>query len=190
MIWGLKGVVYSKTENSVVLEVQGVYYEILICSKHDARFRIGEEVFLYIRETVREGNPVELIGFVDEEERTLYDALVKISGIGPKNALKILDVTDLDTFVNAVESKDTTFLRTLPGVGTKTAERIVLELSGKLQFTGGKVDRMGEALETMIALGFSRKEAFEAVKNAMKNGAKGLEEIVKMALSAARDNKI
>lgn len=188
MIWGLRGVLHSKTENSVILEINGVFFEILICAKHSAIFHIGEEVFLYIRETVRENAPLELIGFVNEDERALYDALIKINGIGPRNALKILDVTDLNTFVNAVDSKDTLFLRSLPGVGIKTAERIILELSGKLHSLGNTSDHIGEAVETMMALGFSRDEAFEAIKHATEKGAEGLEEIIKSALSSIKKN--
>jgi len=188
VIWGFRGVVHSKTDNAVILEVNNVFYEVFLCTKYSVTFHTGEEVFLYIREAVRENAPVELIGFVNEDERTLYDALIKINGIGPKNALKILDVTDLDAFVRAVESKDTLFLKSLPGIGTKTAERIILELSGKFHFTANTDDHIGESVETMMALGFSRNEAFEAVKNAVESGAEGLEEIVKSALSSIKKN--
>ncbi len=188
MIWGLKGILHSKTENSIILEINGVFFEILICTKHSARFHTGEEVFLYIRETVRENSPLELIGFVNEDERALYDALIRINGIGPRNALKILDVTDLNSFVNAVDSKDTLFLRSLPGIGAKMAERIILELSGKLHSAINANDHIGEALETMMALGFSRSEAFEAIKRATGSGAKELEEIIKSALSSIKKN--
>ncbi|WP_036221931.1 Holliday junction branch migration protein RuvA [Mesoaciditoga lauensis] len=183
MIWALRGTVHSKFESSIVLEVNGVFYEILMTSKHVSEFETGEEAMIYTREIAKENSPIELVGFPRRSERALYDALVKVSGIGPKNALKILDVTDFETFANAINSKDIAFLRSLPSVGTKTAERMIVELAGKIQSVEGETSEVGEAVETMIALGFSRAKAFEAVKKATKDGAKNLEEIVKKALS-------
>jgi Holliday junction DNA helicase RuvA len=186
MIWALKGVVHSKTDTSIVLEVNGIFYEIFMVSKHIFDFEIDEEVMVYTREIVKENSPVELVGFLSKSERALYDALVKVSGIGPKNAMKILDVTDFDTFANAINSKDITFLKSLPSVGAKTAERMVVELAGKIQSVENEIgegSKVGEAVETMIALGFSRPKAFEAVKRAVESGARDLEEIVKKALS-------
>lgn len=183
MIWALRGVVHSKTGESVIVEVNGVFYEVLIAPRHVEEFSAEEEILLYIRESVKENSPVELIGFVNEAERALYDSLVKINGIGPKNALKIVDVTDFDTFARAVNSKDMPFLRSLPGIGAKTAERMILELSGKLDVGGKVTGQLGEAVETMIALGFSHAKAFEVVRRASESGAKDLEQIVKKALS-------
>ena len=186
MIWALKGVVHSKTDTSIVLEVNGIFYEIFMVSRHIFDLEIDEEVMVYTREIVKENSPIELIGFLSKSERALYDALVKVSGIGPKNALKILDVTDSDTLANAINSKDITFLKSLPSVGAKTAERMVVELAGKIQGVENEIgegSKVGEAVETMIALGFSRPKAFEAVKKAVESGARDLEEIVKKALS-------
>ncbi len=183
MIWALRGVVQSKTYESVILDVEGVFYEALMAPKHVKEFELEEEILLYTREYVKENSPVELVGFVDEGERALYDSLVKIKGIGPKNALKIVDVTDFNTFAKAVNSKDVSFLKSLPGVGAKKAEHMVLELSGKLDAVGEPMGQLGEAVETMIALGFSHAKAFEAVKHASESGANDLEQLVKSALS-------
>ncbi len=183
MIWALRGIVHSKSDTSIVLEINGIFYEVLTISKHMNEFVVGDEVMVYIREIVKENSPIELVGFTNKSERALYDALVKVSGIGPKNALKILDVTDFDTFANAVNSQDMAFLKSLPSVGPKTAERMMVELRGKLQAVEEERSEIGEAVETMIALGFSRAKAFEAVKKATQSGAKNLEEIVKKALS-------
>ncbi len=183
MFWALKGVVHSKTCESIIVEVKGVFYEVLVAPKHVEEFDTEEEILIYTRESVKENSPIDLIGFVDEAERALYDSLVKVNGIGPKNALRIIDVTDFDTFARAVNSKDMSFLRSLPGVGTKTAERMILELSGKLDVSGKVTGQLGEAVETMIALGFSHFKAFEAVKRASESGAKDLEQLVKKALS-------
>ncbi|WP_456400572.1 Holliday junction branch migration protein RuvA [Mesoaciditoga sp.] len=183
MIWGLKGIVHSKFDTSVVLDVNGVLYEISMISKDLIKIDLEEEVIVYTREITKENSPTELVGFLDKAERTMYDALVKVSGIGPKNALKILDVTDLDTFANAINSKDVAFLKSLPSVGAKTAERMIVELAGKLESVQNEDGKIGEAVETMLALGFSRQKSFEAVKRAVKSGARDLEEIVKKALS-------
>ncbi len=85
-----------------------------------------------------------------------------------------------------MESKDVKFLSSLPGIGQKTAERIILELSGKIKEIGRSDLKLGEAVETLIALGFSRNEAFVAVKRAIDSGARELEDIVKIALSTVR----
>ncbi len=186
MIWALYGRVHLKNDFSVVLEVQDVFYEVMMTQKDLASFNVGEKAIIYTREVYKENSSLELVGFAQEEERILYDALVSVSGIGSRNALKIIEVTDYANFVNAVNSKDVSFLKALPSIGAKTAERIIVELSGKLSEVGGVTAKAGEAVETMIALGFSRTEAFKAVNEAVKKGAKGLEEIVKSALSIVR----
>ncbi len=186
MIWALSGEVHSKTNSSLILEVRGVFYEIMMTQKELSKFNLGEEVMIYTREISKENSAIELVGFSNESMRSLYDALIKINGIGPRNALKIMEVTDYETFARAVNSKDISFLKALPSIGAKTAERIVIELSGKLDEVGASASYSGEAVETMIALGFSRAEAFNAVNEAIKKGSRDLEEIVKTALSLIR----
>ncbi len=167
------------------MDVNGVMYEIRVPSKDLSMVEDGKEMVIYIRESVRDGEPVELIGFLSEEGQMLYDALRNVSGIGPRNALKIIDFIDLNTLSIAVRSKDVKLLSSLPGIGTKMAERIIIELTGKVKPVQSSA-KFGEAVETLIALGFSRQEAFEAVKKSIENGADNLESIIKGALSSTK----
>lgn len=186
MIWALRGTIIKKNLNSVALDAGSVVYEVFFSLKEIGQLNEKEEIFVYIRENVREGEPTELIGFLNEEGRYLYDMLRSVKGIGSKNAIRIMDFLDLETLSHAIESKDVKFLSSLPGIGYKTAERIILELSGKIKEFGNSDVKLGEAVETLTALGFSRSEAFEAVKKALDSGSKELEEIVKSALSNVR----
>lgn len=188
MIWALKGTLLEKDENSLVIDVNGVMYDVTVASRHLSEFEAERDAFVYIREVSREGEAVELIGFTGKEERSLYDALIKVSGIGPRNALKILDFTDLKAFSGAIESKNVGFLKSLPGIGVKTAERMLVELAGKLKATeeGYSQGYFGDAVDTLTALGFSRQVSFDAVKRAIDNGSRELEEIVKSALSSIK----
>ncbi len=186
MIWALRGLIVKKSSNSVAVDTGNVIYEVVLSAKESENLQEGQEILLYIRENAKENEPIELIGFLSEEQRYLYDMLVSVNGIGTKNALKIMDFIDLETLSSAVESKDAKFLSSLPGIGNKTAERMILELSGKIKEIGRSDLRLGEAVETLTALGFSRNEAFVAVKKAIDSGAKELEDIVKVALSIVR----
>ncbi len=183
MIWALRGSIIRKNINSVAVDTGSIIYEVFFSLKEIENLKEGQEILAYIRESTKEGEPVELIGFLSEENRYLYDMLVSINGIGMKNALKIMNFVDLETLSASVESKDVKFLSSLPGVGRKTAERMILELSGKIKEVGRSDLKLGEAVETLITLGFSRNEAFFAVKKAVDSGAKELEDIVKIALS-------
>ncbi len=186
MIWALHGSIVKKNLNSVAVDTGSIIYEVVFSLKEIENLQEGQEILVYIRENAKENEPIELIGFLSEEYRYLYDMLVSVNGIGTKNALKIMDFVDLETLSTAVESKDVKFLSSLPGIGSKTAERIILELSGKIKEIGRSDLKLGEAVETLIALGFSRNEAFVAVKKAVDSGAKELEDIVKIALSIVR----
>lgn len=186
MIWALRGTIIKKNINSVALDTGSIVYEIFFSLKEIEQLNEKQELFVYVRENVREGEPVELIGFLNEEGKYLYDMLRSVNGIGSKNALKIMDFLDLETLSHAIESKDVKFLSTLPGIGPKTAERIILELSGKIKAFGNSDVKLGEAVETLIALGFPQNEAFIAVKKALNSGSTALEEIVKNALSNIR----
>jgi Holliday junction DNA helicase RuvA len=161
-------------------------YEIRVSSKEISQITEEEDIVIFIRENVREGEPTELIGFLTEDGQLLYDALTGVNGIGPRNALKMMDFVDLNTLAMAIETKDTHLLSTLPGIGPKMADRMVVELSGKIKPSERSNSKFGEAVETLIALGFARQEAFEAVRRATESGAENFEDVVKAALSSIR----
>jgi Holliday junction DNA helicase RuvA len=186
MIWALRGSIIRKNTNSIAIDTGNVIYEVFFSLKEIENLKEGQDILVYIRENAKEAEPIELIGFLSEESRYLYDMLISVNGIGSKNALKIMDFVNLETLSTSVESKDVKFLSSLPGIGQKTAERIILELSGKIKEIGRSDLKLGEAVETLIALGFPRNEAFIAVKRAIDLGARELEDIVKTALSTVR----
>lgn len=171
----------KKNLNHIVLDTGNVLYEVILTSKDLNLLNEDEEPLIYIRENVKDGEATELVGFLSEEERYLYDILTSVNGIGKKNALRIMEFLDLQNFSSAVETKDVKFLSSLPGIGKKTAERIILELSGKIKVSQLNTE-LGEAVEALIALGFSRSDALIAVEKASGSG-KNLEEIIKDALS-------
>jgi Holliday junction DNA helicase RuvA len=144
----------------------------------------GQEVRLLTSLQVREDS-LTLYGFVTEEERSVFEALIGISGVGPKLALSVLSRLSPESLASAVEASDTTALSTVQGVGKKTASRIVLELKGKLQ-GDWSVDASGpeddEVLDALTSLGYSGLEARRAVAAIPDASSLSVEEKVRRVL--------
>ena len=162
MIGSLRGRVVFKAPPRVVLEVSGVGYEIempLLSTAHLPP--IGVEAFLVIHDLVREEGTL-LFGFIDESERILFRLLLRVNGIGPKVALAILSTLPVAEFVRLIRDRDADLLTRVPGVGKKTAERLVLELKDRIQdltvSTPGGSGR-DQAVAGLMALGYRREEA-------------------------------
>ena len=133
MIGRLKGVVLEKQAPDLVIDVNGVGYEVQApLSSFIAIGAIGSEVTLFTHMAVREDAHL-LFGFSDKKQRTLFRTLIKVSGVGPKLALAILSGMDADTFARCVHGDEITALTKLPGVGKKTAERLVMEMKDRLK---------------------------------------------------------
>ena len=133
MIGRLKGVVLEKQAPDLVIDVNGVGYEVQSpLSSFIAIGAIGSEVTLFTHLAVREDAHL-LFGFSDKKQRTLFRTLIKVSGVGPKLALAILSGMDADTFARCVHGDEITALTKLPGVGKKTAERLVMEMKDRLK---------------------------------------------------------
>ena len=138
---------------------------------------VGQEVKVYVYLHHRE-DTMQLYGFSTEVERTIFLDLITISGIGPKQAIKILSGSNVEEFAQTIERGDVDQLATLPGLGKKTAQKIVLALSGKLELQGEQEEvRFREIVEGLIDMGFDKKSAVKAVQEAANN------------LSAAETNK-
>lgn len=173
MISRLRGIVLEKNPPSVVVDVHGVGYEAQVSMQTFYTLpAIGEEVQLYTQLVVREDAHL-LFGFSSKEERETFQALVKVSGIGAKIALGILSALTSDELASAVANEDIKRLTAAPGIGKKTAERMVLELRGKLVSStqpDGAIaiaenSQHDDIIHTLIALGYNDKEARQACKN-------------------------
>ena len=173
MIAHLRGCILEKHPTYLILEAAGVGYEIAISVPSFSGLPSeGREVSLYIYTHVRE-DVLALYGFLRREEKQLFERLISVSGIGPKLAMTVLSGIAAEALVNALRSNDLTALTRVPGVGKKTAERMVLELRDKLegfaaQPASAPASRMEEdVVSALVNLGYQRSPAEQAVKRAM-----------------------
>jgi Holliday junction DNA helicase RuvA len=171
MIGRLTGILLEKNPPQILLDVQGVGYELDVpMSTFYNLPALNEKVVLHTQFVVREDAHL-LYGFLSNEERLAFRQLLKISGVGPKLALSVLSGLSLSDLASAVANKDAGRLTKIPGVGKKTAERLLLELQGKFVVTGGSVAQGAatsasgnDIVNALQSLGYNEKEADWAVK--------------------------
>lgn len=189
MIGRLSGLLAEKTPPQVLLDVNGVGYEVDVpMSSFFNLPAVGERVTLLTHFVVREDAQI-LFGFLTHEERATFRELVKISGVGPRTALSILSGLSVAELANAVSRQDGVRLVKVPGIGKKTAERLLLELKGKLGVdlgtpAGGAPvsDTQGDIAQALQALGYSDREAQAALKALPPEV--GVSEGIKLALKS------
>jgi len=187
MIGRLQGILLAKDEGEVLLDVSGVGYEIEVTLSTYAQLpERGHATVLYTHFVVRE-DAQHLYGFYDLQDRTLFRLLIKVNGVGPKLALAILSGMNSSQFVACVARNDVNALVKLPGIGRKTAERLVIELRDRLdswelagaapaQSAAAKVaapDALQEAEAALLSLGYRPQEASRAVMNAVSQLEQG-----------------
>lgn len=198
MIGFLRGKLIQKSPPQLLLDVQGVGYEVEapMTTFYDLP-ALGEEVKLHTHLVVREDAHI-LFGFASETERMLFRLLIKVNGVGPKLALTVLSGQSVDEFYRCVNDNDVKALVRLPGVGQKTAERLIIEMRGRLPelnsttFTKGSVSSpqlLGnspkqEAITALCALGYKPQDAARMVQ-VIDTEAKSCEDIIRMALRGA-----
>src|SRR5580765_565261 len=170
MIAHLRGRILEKHPSHVILEAAGVGYEVTISVPSFSGLPAeGAEVSLYIHTHVRE-DTLALYGFLRREEKQLFERLIGVSGIGPKLAITVLSGIAADALVTALRGNDLTALTRIPGVGKKTAERMVLELRDKLDgLAAAPAPRPTTGMEedvvsALVNLGYQRGSAEQAVK--------------------------
>ncbi len=177
MIGRLSGTLLEKNPPQIVLDVQGVGYEVDVpMSTFYNLPALNEKVVLHTQLIVREDAHL-LFGFLTHEERIAFRQLLKISGVGPKLALSVLSGLSIADLAAAVANKDANRLTKIPGVGKKTAERLLLELQGKFTVSGvgsalGSVaasSSSNDIVNALLALGYSEKEADWAAKQLPKD---------------------
>lgn len=196
MISYIRGLLERRAENFIVIESGGIGYQVFVSPATLAKLpRAGAEVKVHTYLDIKEGG-IALYGFASAEEQEMFHKLLTVSGVGPKGALGFLAQLTPQQIVMAVLSDDIKALCQAPGIGRKTAQRLVLELKDKfrteealaqgemwqreLSPTGG-MDAGFEAIDAMMALGYSRSEAGKAV-NAVAAEGMTTEEILKAAL--------
>ncbi|HVE44826.1 MAG TPA: Holliday junction branch migration protein RuvA [Gammaproteobacteria bacterium] len=200
MIGQVRGVLLEKQPPQLLLDVQGVGYEI------DAPMgtfyqlpEIGSELSLFTHFVVRE-DAQQLYGFYTREERALFRALLKVNGVGPRLGLTILSSIAPEEFVRNVLNNDTASLVRLPGVGKKTAERLVIEMRDRLsdwyqtpaagatlpvkETSGSRHSILQDAIAALIALGYKQQEA-NRMATKVDDGAMGSQELIRYALREA-----
>jgi len=169
MIGRLNGVIAEKSPPLVLIDVQGVGYEVDVpMSTFYNLGGLGERAALLTHLVVRE-DAHQLFGFLTVEERAAFRMLIKISGIGPKMALSLLSGLSVTELAQAVSQQETGRLTKVPGIGKKTAERLLLELKGKLgaDFSPAVAvanDAQADIVQALVALGYSEKDAGAALK--------------------------
>ncbi len=184
MIAGLRGRVYTKTVDSLFVDVNGVIYQVGTSANTLGQTgESGAEVTVVTRMIVRE-DQVSLYGFVSSDELRLFDTLVSVTGIGPRLACAVLSRFPADQLHSAIASENASLLATVPGIGQKTASRLILEMRGKLPALQGGVPRSGssaipgatvdEVVEALQSLGYSATEISTSV-NAIPVDVEGTE---------------
>lgn len=185
MISFISGKVILKNKASVaVLTSGGVGYEVVVSAPHLSKLDIGQEIDLFAYLKVSDSN-LELYGFQNAGEREFFCILLSVSGVGPKSAMSILSIGSIDKIKDAIARGDSDYLSSVHGIGKKTAERMIVELKSKIVSVGGKqpVDSgaLGEVVEGLVSLGYSRGEARDAVQS-IEDTNKTSEELMRIAL--------
>lgn len=192
-----KGTISEKFDDSIIIEVGGIGYNIMVSPGKGYEIPdVGDEALIYTYTSVRE-DAIQLYGFARKEELSLFKMLITVSGIGPKGGLAILSELSVDEVKMAIITGDSKAISRAPGVGKKTAERVIIDLKDKIQkediqyaesFVAGATSKKSltpeeqEAAEALSALGYGAKEAAEAVSKAASEGISDSNGLLKGAL--------
>jgi Holliday junction DNA helicase RuvA len=195
MIGLIRGIIVSKQAPDVIIDVQGLGYEVLVSlSTYFEMPNIGSEVLLHTHFVVRDDAQL-LFGFSSLEERALFRQLIKINGVGPKMALAILSGMSTNEFSRAVQSNDIDTLVKLPGVGKKTAERLLIEMRDKISLVSENIDGLAgqvsdtsdikqEAESALIALGYKPQDASKMINGVDESLTESSEQLIRAALKS------
>ena len=197
MIYQLTGILDSIEQNSIVVDVQGVGYKVYVpVITMDKLSPVGQKIKIFTYQVVRE-DALDLYGFLRKEERGLFGMLLSVSGIGPKSALSLLSKIKMEDLVVAIAKGSVDLITMVPGIGLKTAQKLVIELKEKVAkayavSAAGSLNLqsdepvVSDAIAALMTLGYTPKEARDAI---MKSGidmskVKGAEEIIKQSLKS------
>ena len=190
MISYIKGIIEEVEEDKVIIDNNGIGYGIFMPQSSLELIGSGEELKIYTYLNVKE-DAMQLYGFLSKEELNLFKKLIGVSGVGPKGGLSIITACPGDSLQMAIISGDAKAISKAQGIGSKTAQRIIIELKDKIDLEEVISTNSGEAvadtevksdaIEALIALGYSRTSAFNAV-NKVDKITDDVEELLKIAL--------
>jgi len=195
MIGFLRGEVAYLYADCILLDVQGVGYRVFIADSTRRKLHLHEQALLFTYMSVREDD-ISLYGFATEDEYALFQQLISVSGIGPKVALGMLSAITVESLCRAIQNKQAAVLTKLPGIGKKSAERLILELKDKLAFAhttpaaeeedflAGEVaagaDMLSETRAALLSLGYAEQEINPVLRKVAK--CESTEAALKLAL--------
>jgi len=203
MISTLSGTIRSLSQDKLVIEVGGVGLSVLINPPTSLALTLGAQTTLYTSLVVREDS-LTLFGFLSEEVRNLFELVQTVSGVGPKVALSIMGALTPEDLARAISQEDTSAIERVPGIGTKGAQRMILELKGKLSdlssgatYKGHQPPWREQLLSALVSLGFSPKESDSAISyvvndlqgNDQDPAAMQLSELLKLALASGKSSR-
>jgi Holliday junction DNA helicase RuvA len=190
MIGTLRGLLTAKQAPQIILECNGVGYQVETPMSTFLELPpIGQEVFLYTHLQVREDAQI-LYGFASDKEKALFRSLLRVSGVGAKIALSVLSAMSVSDFQRCVRLEDTAMLVKIPGVGRKTAERLIIEMRDRLEKMAGaeatsaglqSTEPRNEAVDALVALGYKPAEIKKLLAQ-LETSGKSAEEIIRLAL--------
>lgn len=188
MIGHLNGKLVEKNPTDLVIECGGIGYEVKISLHTFSAISSDESIKLFTKLIVREDAHI-LYGFSSREEREMFNHLISVSGIGPNTAMIMLSSMVPDEIAHAIQSEDVKTIQSIKGIGVKTAQRVIIDLKGKMlkivfstenSFNQSNTNRF-DALTALVSLGFDKKSAEKAIDK-ISTGDESVEEIIKGAL--------
>ena len=199
MISKLTGILDSADSDSIILDINGVGYQVYVTSSILGKLpKVGEKLSIYTKQVVRE-DANDLYGFLTKEERNLFSIILSVSGFGPKVSISLLSAFRLEQLVAAITQGNVDLITSVPGVGRKTAQKLVIELKEKVGkafsiqksemtkgIPGENTPLVSDAISALVTLGYNPREAKSAIMNSGIDfsKAKSVEDIIKLSLKS------
>ena len=186
MVGFLRGEVLFKEGSSIILDVKGVGYKVLAANDALVKASKGSSLELFIHTHVKD-DAIDLYGFTAIEDLRLFENLISVSGVGPKTAMNIFNTGTRSQISQAVISADTSFFKSVPRLGQKNAQKIIIELKNKfggikdIDLSDGETEGSEEAIGALKGFGFTAPEIYSAIKNVKEQGQK-VGETIRLAL--------
>ena len=183
----IKGKISEVNPTNIVIDNNGIGYEVVVANPYE--YHLNEERTVFISQQVREDSNV-LYGFSNKEQKKVFLLLLKVKGVGPKSALAILAGGTSEEIIGAIENQDAVYLTKFPGIGKKSAQQIILDLQGKVDFSMTNISSapkavnnyLSDAILALEALGYSKKELTKIEKKLSTHQFDGVDEYVKQGL--------
>ena len=183
----IKGKISEVNPTNIVVDNNGIGYEVVVANPYE--YHLNEERTVFISQQVREDSNV-LYGFSNKEQKKVFLLLLKVKGVGPKSALAILAGGTSEEIISAIENQDAVYLTKFPGIGKKSAQQIILDLQGKVDFSMTNISSapkavnnyLSDAILALEALGYSKKELTKIEKKLSTHQFNSVDEYVKQGL--------